>query len=111
MQSTTSSLIDGAQEQANGVRFRAIDPSSGKKIEPEFVSAGPEDVERAATLAAEAAAPFAAISARERGAFLRAIADELTGDAAAIVERGQQETGLPKARLEGELARTTGQLK
>ena len=44
-------------------------------------------------------------------ASLRAIADELTADGAAIVERAQLETGLPKGRLEGELARTTGQLR
>ena len=32
-------------------------------------------------------------------------------DADAIVARGMQETGLPQARLQGELGRTTGQLK
>src|SRR6202042_1830272 len=59
-----------------------------------------------------AAAPrFAAISPRDRANFLRTIADELTADGAAVVERAQLETGLPRPRLEGELARTTGQLR
>ncbi len=111
MQSTISSLIDGAASNGNGVRFRGIDPSTGKTLDQEFLSASAEEVERAAQLAAAAAPRFAAISAGERADFLRAIADELTADGAAIVERAQLETGLPKGRLEGELARTTGQLR
>jgi alpha-ketoglutaric semialdehyde dehydrogenase len=111
MQSTMSSLIDGFADNGTGARFRAIDPSTGGALEPEFISAGPQDVERAAELAAEAAPRFAAISPRERANFLRAIADELTADGTAIVERAQLETGLPRPRLEGELARTTGQLR
>ena len=111
MQATMSSLIDGVTHDGNGVRFRAIDPSTGKTLDPEFISAGAQDVERAAKLAAEAAPRFAAISPGERANFLRSIADELTADGAAIVERAQLETGLPKPRLEGELARTTGQLR
>src|SRR6185437_11430240 len=111
MQSAISSLIDGAAQGGNGVRFRGIDPSTGKSLEPEFISASADEVERAAELAAAAAPRFAAISPRERANFLRAIADELTADGAAIVERAQLETGLPKPRLEGELARTTGELR
>ena len=111
MQATMSSLIDGAAQGGTGVRFRAIDPSTGKALDPEFVSASSEDVVRAAELAAAAAPRFAAISPRERANFLRTIADELTADGAAIVERAQLETGLPRPRLEGELARTTGQLR
>ncbi len=106
-----SSLIDGAAQGGTGVRFRAIDPSTGRALEPEFVSAGPKEVERAAELAAAAAARLASISPRERANFLRTIADELTADGAAIIERAQLETGLPRPRLEGELARTAGQLR
>jgi 2,5-dioxopentanoate dehydrogenase len=111
MEATISSLIDGAAQIGTGVRFRAIDPSTGKALDPEFISASTQDVELAAEGAAAAAPHFAAIGHRERAKFLRAIADELTADGAAIVERAQMETGLPKPRLEGELARTTGQLR
>jgi 2,5-dioxopentanoate dehydrogenase len=110
MRSTVFSIIDGAQPE-DGVRFHAVDPSTRSVIEPEFVSARPEDVAWAAERAAAAAAAFAARSNRERGEFLRAIAEELTADGAAIVERAMLETGLPRPRLEGELARTTGQLR
>ena len=111
MQSTVSSLIDGAPQHSTGARFRAINPATGKELDREFVSASAEDVARAAELAAAAAPAFAAISKDERAAFLRAIAEELTADGAAIVERAMLETGLPRPRLEGELARTTGQLR
>jgi NADP-dependent aldehyde dehydrogenase len=106
-----SSLIDGAAQGGSGVRFRAIDPSTGKALGPEFISAEAKDVERAAELAAAAAPRFVAVGTRERANFLRAIAEELTADGAAIVERAQLETGLARPRLEGELARTVGQLR
>jgi NADP-dependent aldehyde dehydrogenase len=106
-----SSLIDGAPQGDTGVRFRAIDPSTGKALDPEFISTSAGDVARAAELAAAAAPHFAVIGSHERAKFLRAIADELTADGAAIVERAQLETGLPRPRLEGELARTAGQLR
>ncbi|HSU19601.1 MAG TPA: aldehyde dehydrogenase (NADP(+)), partial [Acidobacteriaceae bacterium] len=92
-------------------QFRAINPATGQEIEPAFTSAGPEDVDRAATKAATAAAAFGSLSGRERAAFLRAIAAELTADGASVVQRANLETGLPLPRLEGELARTTGQLR
>ncbi len=111
MQATGFSLIDSAPQDGTGVRFRAIDPSTGSALEPEFVSASTQEVERAAELAAAAAPHLAAVSPRERATFLRTIADELTADGAAIIERAQLETGLPRPRLEGELARTAGQLR
>jgi len=111
MQATQSSLIDGTAQGGAGVRFRAIDPSTGSSLDTEFISATTQDVARAAELAAKAAPRFAATGPQERASFLRAIADELTADGTAIVERAQLETGLPRPRLEGELARTTGQLR
>jgi NADP-dependent aldehyde dehydrogenase len=111
MSSPIYSLIATGSAPGDGARFRGIDPSRGASLEPEFVSADLQQVSEAAELAASAAPAFAALSNKDRAAFLRAVADELTADGAAIVERAQLETGLPKPRLEGELARTTGQLR
>lgn len=110
MESTVFSMINDAQ-LGDGVRFRAVDPTTGRTIEPEFVSAQANDVAHAAKMAADAAPVFAALSNRERAEFLRTIAEELAADAGAIVQRAMHETGLPRPRLEGELARTTGQLR
>lgn len=111
MPSTVSSLIDNVEQHGSGARFQAVNPADGKTLEQEFIAATAKDVDRAAELAAAAAPVFAAISKDERAKFLCAIADELTAAGAAIVERAMLETGLPRPRLEGELARTTGQLR
>jgi NADP-dependent aldehyde dehydrogenase len=111
MSSPVYSQIAAGFAGGTGPRFHAVDPSRGALLEPEFVSANLEQVSQAAVLAASAAPIFAAISPHDRAAFLHAIADELAADGSAIVERAQLESGLPKPRLEGELARTTGQLR
>src|SRR5579875_4046020 len=105
------SLINGAPHSGSGAQFRAIDPSTGKELDQTFVCATADEVARAAELASAAAPVFASKTPKDRAAFLRAIAEELTTGGAEIVERAQRETGLPQARLQGELARTTGQLK
>jgi NADP-dependent aldehyde dehydrogenase len=91
--------------------FRAVNPMTGEEIEPGFVSATHADVERAAEAAKQAAVVLAAASGSARAALLRTIADKLAADGERIVARAQVETGLPQARLQGELARTTGQLR
>lgn len=66
----------------------------------------------AAVVAAEAAFPsYSALSRDARAAFLDRIADEIEARGAEITAIGTSETGLPTARLEGERARTTGQLR
>jgi NADP-dependent aldehyde dehydrogenase len=46
-----------------------------------------------------------------RAEFLERIADGITRLGDALIQRAHDESGLPKARLEGERGRTTGQLK
>ena len=48
---------------------------------------------------------------RERGAFLRKIAEMIESIAGEVIERAAQETALPQARLQGETARTCAQLR
>ncbi len=68
-------------------------------------------MEHAATLAAEASDGYRLTSGRVRGAFLRKIAEKIEGLASAVVERAALETALPAGRLQGEIARTCGQLR
>ena len=91
--------------------FRAISPSTGLEIEGEFRSATADQVIEAAEAAAAASSRFAATSGKERAALLRGIAENLAANGEAIVQRAHEETGLPLGRLQGELARTTGQLR
>jgi len=105
------SLIGFREGLDGGEKFRAADPATGETLEPPFTSAAPEDVDAAARLAAEAFGRFGRSSGRERGALLRKIAANLEAMASELVERAQRETALPQARLQGETARTCGQLR
>jgi NADP-dependent aldehyde dehydrogenase len=116
MESKTSalsgmSLIDGGRSTGKGPSFYGINPANGERLEPAFYSATPGDLEHAAQLAASAADAFSVRSGRERARLLRAIAERLTGSGSEIVERAHIESGLPLPRLQGELLRTTNQLK
>ncbi|MBU3067698.1 aldehyde dehydrogenase (NADP(+)) [Nocardia sp. NEAU-G5] len=65
-----------------------------------------------ALAAAWAAAPLLrAMSAAERGRWIRAVADALDRRSDELVQLAGSETGLPHARLTGEVVRTTTQLR
>ena len=92
-------------------RFYGINPANGQRLQPGYSSAKAADVEHAAQLAAEAFRVYGRTSGRERGAFLRAIAANIDSLTTELVERAHQETALPPGRLQGETARTCGQLR
>jgi NADP-dependent aldehyde dehydrogenase len=77
----------------------------------DYALGSPALVDRAVR-AAEAAFPaYSALSREQRATFLERIADEIEARGPAITEIGHLETGLPKARMEGERGRTAGQLR
>jgi len=90
---------------------RAFDPARNQAIEPEFGLGGQEEVDRACALAQAAFDPYRAAPLEQRAALLESIADNIMALGDELVVRGMAETGLPQARLEGERARTVGQLR
>ncbi len=92
-------------------RFRAVDPASGRALEPEFAESTAPEVDAAAQAAASARDAYAALPPARRAAFLRAIGESLVALGAAQLERAQAETALPRPRLEGERARTVNQAR
>lgn len=109
-------MIDGAiligSEALQGkARFSAVDPATGITLEPSFSSAGAEAVASAAALAEAAFPVYAATDPASRAAFLEACADAIVAIGDELIVRAIAETGLPRARLEGERGRTVGQLK
>jgi len=84
------------------------EPAHGSAYE--FSAGTPDHIDQAVTAAEEAFWSFGYSSRKDRAAFLNVIADEIEARGNAITEIGTQETGLPKARLQGERGRTTGQL-
>jgi NADP-dependent aldehyde dehydrogenase len=69
------------------------------------------EVERACALAWEACDLYRETTLEERSEFLQTCAEEIESLGDALIQRAMQETGLPRGRLEGERARTTGQLR
>ena len=90
--------------------FASAAVSGEQQPEGYFVATAAE-VDRALTLADTAAAPYRALSAAQRAAFLIAIAEEIEALGDALIERASLETALPAVLLTGERGRTTGQLR
>ena len=111
MKLTGRSIVGFESGVGSGEVFHATNPSNGETLEPDFAAATSEEVEHAARLAHEAFSKYSQTSGRERAAFLRKIAANVEVNATEIIERAEQETALPKARLQGETARTCGQLR
>jgi NADP-dependent aldehyde dehydrogenase len=105
------SIIGGHSIEGNGTPFHGVDPAKGEQLEPVYHCASIADLNRAADLAEDAFVPFRKLSGRERGRFLRHIADGIEAIVPELVERANRETALPEARLKGESARTINQLR
>lgn len=104
--------VIGARLSALGHNtFFGYDPREGKKIEPAFHEATPEEVDRAMQLAADASGSLGALSDGKIASFLRAIADEIGAIGDALIDRASLESGLGRERLAGERARTMNQLR
>jgi 2,5-dioxopentanoate dehydrogenase len=108
---TGRSIIGFRQGRIADQLFYATNPANGQRLATGFSPATAEEGDSAANLAAEAFAVYSRVSGREKGAFLRGVAAKIEVLAQELIERAQQETALPKARLEGETARTCGQLR
>jgi NADP-dependent aldehyde dehydrogenase len=105
------SIIAGQPATPTGATFHAFNPADSLALDPGFHSASLEDLDGAVAAASAAAPAFAVTSGAQRGQLLRAIADGLDGAVDALVERAHLETALPRPRLIGETARSSGQLR
>ncbi|NTS65406.1 aldehyde dehydrogenase (NADP(+)) [Sphingomonas sp. HHU CXW] len=107
----TGAILVGANDRTGGSTFQAVDPASGETLSPAFHEASPTDVDAACALAAEAFPTFRDLALDVRAAFLESIAEEIAALGDDLIVRAMAESGLPRARLEGERGRTMGQLK
>jgi 2,5-dioxopentanoate dehydrogenase len=104
-------LVAGATVFGDGATFRAVDPSSGAKLDPVFHEVSAKEVDRALREADAAFRVYGQSSPTERARFLRAIADAILALGNVLIERAHAETALPAARLENERTRTVHQLR
>jgi 2,5-dioxopentanoate dehydrogenase len=108
---TAPKLIGNTDLTATGAAFRATDPATGAALEPVDHDATIAHVDRAAALAWEAFNTYRHSTFEQRAAFLESIAAEFEALGSVLAERVHAETGIPPARVAGETARTTGQLR
>ncbi|MDH2433453.1 aldehyde dehydrogenase (NADP(+)) [Pokkaliibacter sp. MBI-7] len=104
-------LIGAAAVKAQGTVVQAINPATNELLLPLFHGGNPQHVEQAATLAWQAFDQYRASGLEQRAAFLELIGEEILALGDALIVRAMAETGLPRARLEGERGRTVGQLR
>jgi alpha-ketoglutaric semialdehyde dehydrogenase len=95
----------------NGRTFTAFNPVNGQALAPEFHSAGPEDVDRAARFAERAFKSYSGWSGKQKAELLRRIAADIEALGNDLIERTALETALSEDRLRGELTRTGHQLR
>ena len=91
--------------------FGASIRRTARRSTPPYGSAGPAEVERACALAWAAFDLYRETGLDERARFLEAVAQGILDLGDTLIERAVAETGLPRGRIEGERARTVGQLR
>lgn len=105
------SLLAGRTGATGGTIFRAINPATSESLAPDFHEASTTEVDAALQAAAAAFQDYRTRPAETRAKLLETIAAEIEALGDALLQRAQAETGLPLARLQGERARTCGQLR
>lgn len=108
---TGHSSIAGRYVPGSGSALHAIAPDTDEQLDPPYSQIDVDQLREATAAAAEAFVTFSRLEPKTHAAFLETIADEIEAIGDALIERAMQETGLPQARLAGERARTTGQLR
>ena len=108
----TGEMIIGAVTQhGTETVLHAMDPATGKTLEPVFHGGGAAEVERACALAEAAFDEYRNTTPEVRAKFLETIATGIEALGDTLIERAHLESALPIARLQGERGRTANQLR
>jgi 2,5-dioxopentanoate dehydrogenase len=104
-------LIGAEARRGTEAALRAVEAATGASLEPDFPGASLSDLDRACALAEDAFDTYRETDPETRAGFLEAIASNILEIGDELVTRCMAETGLPRPRIEGERARTAGQLR
>lgn len=104
-------LLGFTESNRGNVVMQAFSPLKQAMLPEHFVAASNEEVNEAVVKAVAAFQKYKSCTPEAKAVFLEKIAEEIMATGDALIERAMLETGLPEARLVGERARTTGQLK
>ena len=104
-------FINGERMASAYASFSSYDAVTGKALPYAFLLATDAEIDLAATAAAAAYQSLRTTGLDERANFLETIADEIDNLDDQFIQLVMLETGLPEARVSGERARTTNQLR
>jgi len=108
---TGQMLIAGSPVRGSGTPIRGFNPSTGQELEPAYPYGDQSHVDAACSAAEAAFASYRSTTAEQRAQFLEAIASNIEAVRDDVIARAVAESGLPQARITGEVGRTTGQLR
>ncbi|MCD0489530.1 aldehyde dehydrogenase (NADP(+)) [Pedobacter sp. MC2016-14] len=101
-----SAYVENVEES-----FVAFAVATGEALEYKFFNASAKNIDEAVNAAKAAHQVYKKINKHLKASFLRTIAEEIEAIGEVLINRASAESGLPLARLTGELGRTTGQLR
>ncbi len=105
----TGKHIIGNKTVAGSATFQSVNPATNESNTPAVAEGTTELVNQAVTLAHSAFVVYQNISRAKRVIFLRTIVKKLQENSTNIIPTAMLETGLPEARITGELGRAMGQ--
>ena len=102
----------GKTESAEGKNtFKSFNPIENTEFGPEFHEVTSQEISEAVQLAEKAFLLYRKFSEKKRADFLLEITNILEENSTELIPLCMKESALPKARLEGELMRTTNQIR
>lgn len=104
-------FIAGGRSAFGDVQLQSFDATTGEALPNTFFQATNAEVDAAANAAQAAFPAYDNLPAERRAEFLDAIGAELDKSGEEFIALVCRETALPAARIKGELARTSGQMR
>ena len=104
-------MNDSATIEQRQSTFRSISAETGEPAGEPIETSSLQDVADACIAAEAAFDDYRHRPLEDRARFLEAVAEAIAGIGDELIVAAMRETGLPRARLEGERGRTMGQLK
>ncbi|MBE2310642.1 aldehyde dehydrogenase family protein, partial [Acinetobacter baumannii] len=101
----------GSRSAQGTTLLKSIQATTGEALPYEFHHATEQEINQACEAASQAFKTYRHTTPEQRAVFLENIADELDALGTDFLEIVSQETALPLARLQGERARTSGQMR
>ncbi|HXD28496.1 MAG TPA: aldehyde dehydrogenase (NADP(+)) [Arthrobacter sp.] len=105
------SLVAGDPTPGTSGTINGFNPATNAPLDPAYSLIDAHQLAAATGAASEAFPTFSTLEPGVHAAFLEQIAANIEANSEAIIDRAMAESGLPRPRLTGEVARTCNQLR